>query len=90
MQTYICKCGKTFEKYSNAETTGYVLDGYSPEHECYGCPYIVIERDWKTNEIIKRECRATPQITYGTRCMIKTKRQIADWHKNNSYDGNYK
>lgn len=73
MQTYICKCGKTFEKSSNAETTGYVLDGYSPEHKCYGCPYIVIERDWKTNDIIKRECRATPQITYGTRCMIKTK-----------------
>ncbi len=72
MQTYICKCGKTFEKSTNAETTGYVLDDYSPEHECYGCPYIVNDRDWKTNEIIKRECRATPKITYLTRCKIGT------------------
>ncbi len=72
MQTYICKCGKTFEKSTNAETTGYVLDDYSSEHECYGCPYIVNDRDWKTNEIIKRECRATPKITYLTRCKIGT------------------
>lgn len=72
MQTYICKCGKTFEKASKADTTGYVLTDYSPQHECYGCPYIVTERDWKTKEIIKRECRATPQITYLTRCGIGT------------------
>ena len=25
MQTYICKCGKTFEKSTTADTTGYVL-----------------------------------------------------------------
>ena len=72
MQTYKCKCGKVFEKSSKAETTGYVLNDYSPEHKCYGCPYIVIERDWQTKEIIKRECRATPQITYNTRCKIGT------------------
>lgn len=72
MQTYICKCGKTFNKSSNAESTGYVLKDYSPQHECYGCPYIVVERDWKTKEIIKRECRATPQITYLTQCYIGT------------------
>ena len=72
MQTYICKCGKTFEKSSKADTTGYVLTDYSPQHECYGCPYIVIERDWQTKEIVKRECRATPKITYLTRCCIGT------------------
>lgn len=66
MQTYICKCGKTFEKSANADTTGYVLQNFSPQHECYGCPYIVIERDWQTKEIIKRECRATPKINYRT------------------------
>ena len=72
MQTYICKCGKTFEKSSKAATTGYTLTDYSPKHECYGCPYIVTERDWQTNEIVKRECRATPTITYLTRCRIGT------------------
>lgn len=72
MQTYICKCGKTFEKSSKADTTGYVLTDYSPQHECYGCPYIVIERDWHTKEIIKRECRATPKITYRSFCHIGT------------------
>ncbi|WP_455527837.1 ParB N-terminal domain-containing protein [Huintestinicola sp.] len=72
MQTYICKCGKIFEKSSKADTTGYVLTDYSPQHECYGCPYIVIERDWQTKEIVKRECRATPRITYLSRCNIGT------------------
>ena len=72
MQTYICKCGKIFEKSSKADTTGYVLTDYSPQHECYGCPYIVTERDWLTKEIFKRECRATPEITYLTRCCIGT------------------
>lgn len=72
MQTYICKCGKTFKKLSKAETTGYVLNDYSPRHECYGCPYIVTERSWQTNEIVKRECRATPKITYLTKCHIGT------------------
>lgn len=72
MQTYICKCGKTFEKSSIADTTGYVLTDYSPQHECFGCPYIVTERDWQTKEIVKRECRATPKITYLTRCHIGT------------------
>lgn len=72
MQTYICKCGKTFEKSANADTTGYVLQNFSPQHECYGCPYIVIERDWQTKEIIKRECSATPKITYHSFCHIGT------------------
>lgn len=72
MQTYICKCGKTFEKSTKAETTGYELHDYSPQHECYGCPYIVTERSWNTNEIVKRECRATPKITYLSKCHIGT------------------
>ena len=74
MQTYICKCGKTFEKSSKAETTGYALNDYSPQHECYGCPFIVTERDWTTKEVVKRECRATPKITYLTRCCIGTEK----------------
>ena len=72
MQTFICKCGKTFQKSTKSESTGYVLEDYSPEHECYGCPYIVHERDWITHEIKKTECRATPEITYGSRCYINT------------------
>lgn len=74
MQTYICKCGKTFEKSSKSETTGYVLNDYSEQHECYGCPFIVAEQDWITKEVIKRECRATPKITYLTRCCIGTEK----------------
>lgn len=72
MQKYICKCGKIFEKSSNADTTGYVLQNFSPQHECYGCPFIVTERNWVTKEIIKRECRATPKITYRSFCHIGT------------------
>lgn len=72
MNTYICKCGKTFQKSSNADSTGYVLKNFDLQHECYGCPYIVTERDWITQEIKKQECRATPKITYVTRCCIGT------------------
>ena len=72
MQTYICKCGKIFEKSCTSETTGYTLDGYSPKHECYGCPYIITERDWKTKKPVKYECRATPRITYRSCCKINT------------------
>lgn len=72
MQTYICKCGKTFEKSTKAETTGYELHDYSPQHECYGCPYIVTDRSWQANEVVKRECRATPKITYLSKCHIGT------------------
>lgn len=73
MQTYICKCGKTFEKSTKAETTGFVLNDYSPQHECYGCPYIVTEQNWETKEI-KHECRATPKITYLSKCHIGTEK----------------
>lgn len=74
MQTYICKCGKTFKKSTKAETTGYAINDYSSQHECYGCPFIVTERDWITKEVVKRECRATPKITYLTRCCIGTEK----------------
>lgn len=72
MQTYICKCGKTFQKSTKAETTGYELHDFSPKHECFGCPYIVTDRSWNTNEIVKHECRATPKITYLSKCHIGT------------------
>lgn len=71
-RTYICKCGRTIEKSSTAESTGNILTDYSPEHECYGCPYIVEYEDWQTKEIIKRECRATPKLEYHTYHSIDT------------------
>lgn len=70
--TFICKCGKTFTKNSKAETTGYSITDFSERHSCYGCPYIVNKRDWKTGEIVIQECRATSKITYHTRCKIGT------------------
>lgn len=72
MQQYICKCGRTFQKSTKADTTGYVLENYSAQHECYGCPYIIVERDWISREITKIECRGTANISYATRCQIST------------------
>lgn len=72
MKTYVCKCGRTFKKSTDADSTGYELKGYSPKHECYGCPYIVKNRDWETEEITKYTCRATPHITYWSCCYIGT------------------
>lgn len=77
MQEYICKCGKTFQKSCSAETTGYSLYGYSAEHECFGCPYIVKEHDYKTDEVTGYKCIASQQINYISRCKIETE------------DGNY-
>lgn len=71
MTEYICKCGKKFNKSTTAATTGYVLTDFSEQHKCYGCPYIVVERDWKTHEITKRECRATlKEISYLSHCKM--------------------
>lgn len=72
MQTYICKCGRTFQKSSKSETTGFSLSDFRKGHECYGCPYIVEYADWQTREITKHECRATPKIEYKTYCRIAT------------------
>lgn len=72
MNDYICKCGKKIKKSTNAATTGYIIENFSEQHECFGCPYIVVERDWKTRDITKRECRTTPTIAYRTQCKIGT------------------
>lgn len=61
---------KTFKKNINAATTGYVLKDYNENHECYGCPYIVTYKNWQTKEVEKRECRATPEISYQSYCNI--------------------
>lgn len=72
MQTYICKCGRSFTKSSKSASTGFSLSYYQKEHECYGCPYVVKYRDWQTQEVTKWECRATPNIEYKTYCSIGT------------------
>jgi ParB family chromosome partitioning protein len=72
MNLYICKCGKTFKKSTNAATTGYVLENYKEGHECYGCPFIVEHEDWITKAITKRECRGTPTLKYRTYDRIGT------------------
>lgn len=78
MTEYVCKCGQKFKKSTNAATTGNVLTGFSEQHECYGCPYIVIERDWQTHEITKRECRATPKkISYLSHCRMPSDHTMA-------------
>lgn len=34
--TYICKCGRTFTKNTEASTTGYRMSDYGSAHECWG------------------------------------------------------
>ncbi len=67
-QTYICKCGKTFEKNTDADTTGYRLGAdFGPDHECYGCHFVVpIEEGYPEVKIVDHECRASKKINYGT------------------------
>jgi len=70
MVQFTCKCGRTFGKSTTADTTGYRLDGYGQEHECYGCPYIIpVERGWPL-EIVAYECRGSKVIRYDTSCRI--------------------
>ena len=67
-QKYICKCGKTFEKDTTADTTGYRLGAdFGPEHECYGCHFVVpIEEGYPKIKIVDYECRASKKINYRT------------------------
>ncbi|HEX3026609.1 MAG TPA: DUF3102 domain-containing protein, partial [Clostridia bacterium] len=65
-QKYICKCGKTFEKESTADTTGYRLGAdFGSGHECYGCHFVVPVTP-EGNKITDYECRASKQINYQT------------------------
>lgn len=69
MTTYICKCGRTFQKSTHAATTAHKMPDYGPEHECYGCPFVQSEK-WK--DPISGEisgifaCRGSQKIGYQT------------------------
>lgn len=60
MTTYICKCGRTFQKNTEAGTTGFRMPDYGPGYECYGCPFVRTAEvfDPFMNQISKvAECR---------------------------------
>ncbi|MCI1965868.1 MAG: DUF3102 domain-containing protein [Oscillospiraceae bacterium] len=75
-QTYICKCGKTFEKYTTADTTGYRLGGdFGAKHECFGCPFVVpITEGYPNPKVVDYECRASRKINYRTTADIARSR----------------
>ncbi|MGX8702045.1 hypothetical protein [Caproiciproducens sp.] len=70
MTTYTCKCGRTFQKNTEAGTTGFRMPDYGPEHECYGCPFVkmVDVRDpFKNTDSKIAECRGCKEkLFYGT------------------------
>ena len=68
MTEYICKCGRTIRKATNADTTGIKLDGYGPGHECFGCPYVVEHRSWRDGgmQLDHHECIASRSLHYKT------------------------
>ncbi len=67
MKTYYTKCGRVFEKSTNADTTGYQLpeDGFGNiiDDQCEMCPFIVdVKEGYGEKETHKRfECRAGSQ-----------------------------
>lgn len=65
---YFCKCSRTFQKNSSSTTTGYRLERYAPEHECFGCPYVCKIAEWDRshkNQIpLRYECRGSKLIRY--------------------------
>lgn len=68
-QKYICKCGKTFEKQGESDTTGYRLglDSYKSGHECFGCHFVVpLEEGYPNPKVVDYECRASKTINYQT------------------------
>ena len=67
-QKYICKCGKTFERDGNSDTTGYRLGAdLAAGHECFGCHFIVdVTEGYPDVKVIDHECRASKRIDYST------------------------
>ena len=67
MTTYICKCGRTFQKSTEAGTTGFRMPDYGPGHECYGCPFIQKEC-WRENgkDVDAFACRGSKVLDYQT------------------------
>ena len=81
MSTYICKCGRRVKKSTNADNTGYRLEGYGPGHECYDCPYVLSWGTYKWNEEAKSleqktkgyECRMSKVLSYASQFIGSTK-----------------
>ena len=67
MTTYICKCGRTFTKNTEAGTTGFRMPDYGPDHECYGCLFVQKER-WREGglDIDAFACRGSKALEYQT------------------------
>ena len=74
MTTYICKCGRTFQKSTEAGTTGFRMPDYGPEHECYGCPFVCKISTWdptkQANAIQNHECRGSQSLRYDTEAAL--------------------
>ena len=74
MTTYICKCGRRVKKSTDASTTGNRLSGYTPGHECWGCPYAMPYGDFQWDESARTvsretrgyECRMSKTLTYAS------------------------
>ncbi|GEM_PF-3430475 len=76
MTTYTCKCGRTFQKNTEAGTTGFRMPDYGPEHECYGCPFVCKIMTWdpvtQQQAVQNHECRGSKAIRYDTTAGINT------------------
>lgn len=71
--TFFCKCGKTFQKNTSADTTGYRLPGYGEGHECYGCPFIIpIYDGWPNRTVTAYECRCSKRLEYESYAQLDT------------------
>lgn len=74
MTTYICKCGRRVKKSTDASTTGNRLSGYTPGHECWGCPYAMPYGNYQWDESARTvgretqgyECRMSKTLTYAS------------------------
>ena len=73
---YLCKCGKSFYKSTEAATTGFRLPDYGPGRECYGCPFVYEVPIWdpaqKALTVKTHECRASKTLRYDTTAGINT------------------
>ena len=74
MTTYLCKCGRRVKKSTDASTTGNRLSGYTPGHECWGCPSAMPYGDFQWDESARTvsretrgyECRMSKTLTYAS------------------------
>ena len=68
MTEYLCKCGRKLQRSTNGATTGLKLDGYGPERECFGCPYVVPIKAWADGgvQLDHYECITSKELHYDT------------------------